>query len=40
MNKYTHLSDLERKKAMLPVLTEDLTLGDNNDSSFNFGIFN
>ena len=26
MNKYTHLSDLERKKAMLPVLTELLKI--------------
>lgn len=26
MNKYTHLSDLERKKAMLPVLTELLQI--------------
>lgn len=26
MNKFTHLSDQERKKAMLPVLTGLLTL--------------
>lgn len=26
MNKYTHLSDQDRKKAMLPVLTGLLTL--------------
>lgn len=26
MNKYTHLSDLERKKAMLPMLTELLKI--------------
>mgnify|MGYP004641922399 FL=1 len=31
MNKYTHLSDLERKKAMLPVLTEVLKIVSGED---------